>query len=76
MDTKQETVATISNFILVDRAGQEEGEADQLEGELSRLGERWLALCRDCQDRQQELETLDTKWTQLQAAWTRYFSSD
>ena len=61
LEEQQGVVSGISNFILVD--GPDSG-LGQLEDELAALGERWVTLCRVCEQRQETLTRLTASWDQ------------
>ena len=60
LEEQQGVVSGISNFILVDGPDT----AGQLEDQLSALGERWVTLCRVCEERQEALTSLAATWAQ------------
>ena len=60
LEGQQATVSSISNFILVDSE-----DTSELEDSLTTLGERWVTLCRLCEEKYNKLQQLDTRWKQL-----------
>jgi dystrophin len=60
LESQQAIVSSISNFILVDSE-----DTSELEDSLTALGERWVTLCRMCEEKYNRLQQLDTRWKQL-----------
>ena len=61
LEEQQGVVSGISNFILVDGQDSSPGA---LEDELAALGERWVTLCRVCEERQLTFTRLTSSWQQ------------
>ena len=61
LEGQQATVSSISNFILVDSE-----DTRELEDQLTALGERWVTLCRMCEERYTTLQQVDARWKQLE----------
>ena len=61
LESKQAMVSSISNFILVDSE-----DTSELEDQLTALGERWVTLCKMCEERYTSLQQLETQWSQLE----------
>merc|ERR1719483_182446 len=61
LEGQQATVSSISNFILVDSE-----DTSHLEDQLTALGERWVTLCRMCEERYSSLQHVDKMWKQLE----------
>ena len=61
LEEQQGVVSGISHFILVDGPDSSPGS---LEDELAALGERWVTLCRVCEERQETLGLLAARWDQ------------
>ena len=62
LEKQQSVVSSISNFILVE---VEDPGLGSLEDELSALGERWVTLCNMCEQKHDQLQILETLWSQF-----------
>ena len=62
LEKQQSVVSSISNFILVE---VDDPGTGSLEDELSALGERWVTLCNMCEQKHDQLQILETLWTQF-----------